>query len=259
MTKWFTFIPDDGTPVFDSRNFKLFIKKIHRPLMPPVSTNQIKAGNRAGAYLQQNTFEPYEIEVEILLMSDTDELLRKDLRALALALYRNKSGNLTFSDERDVFLKARVSGGFELDNFAAMGEGSLTFLIGDPFAYKITETQIAVPAGAAEQLVFIDGYRTFPRFQFTPKPAAISTIRIDNATTGKMMLLTADTAVFYDQTPYIIDHEKNLVYRWSNGERMMKWVDITSDFFPLEKGENRLTFTNPTTYEVVINFRDRFL
>ena len=201
MTKWFTFIPDDGTPVFDSRNFNLFIKKIHRPLMPPVSTNQIKAGNRAGAYLQQNTFEPYEIEVEIILMSDTDGLLRKDLRALALALYRNKSGSLTFSDEQDVFIKARVSGGFELDNFAAMGEGSLTFLIGDPFAYKKTETEFIIPPGAATAEVFVDGYKVFPKITFTPNPASISTFRVDNTTTGKMMLLTAGAAVFTIKRP----------------------------------------------------------
>ena len=39
----------------------------------------------------------------------------------------------------------------------------------------------------------------------------------------------------------------------------MKWVDLASDFFPLEKGTNLLTFTNPTAYTVKINFNDRYL
>lgn len=254
MTKYFLWSNDAGM-AFDSRNYPtLFINKITRPLMPDISTTQIKAGKRAGSYLQKNSLESYEIVIDITFLSDNDEDLRKDLRGLAKALYSDRNGKLTLSDELDIYVNCKLTGNYDFDNYASMAEGSLTFILSDPFGYKTTESNTLF-VGQSANLV-VNGYPIYPRFRMVPA-TNMGTIRIDNITTGKFFLLTG---TFVASTAYIFDCEKNIFYRESDGLRMMTAVDLASDFFSLETGINTIVITNPTSgVSMRAYYRDRYL
>lgn len=254
MTKWFTFTNERGT--FDTRNFHIYINKIKRPLMPPLKTPTIEVGQMAGAWAQKSSFGTYEITIDLMLYSDTDALLRKDLRTMALSIFAFKAGKLTLSDEQDVYVNAVLTDKFDFDNFSAIGEGSLTFLIADPFAYKLTELNPLIDDVAKKITVTVDGYDTFPRFRIYPTGAQ-SSIKITNETTGKYLLLEGTMAT---GVVLIADHKKNLVYEEANLARRMTLVNMASDFFPLVKGSNTISYTATTNaMSIRMFYTERYL
>jgi predicted phage tail component-like protein len=253
--KSFSFETSGG--LFDSRDMNIFINKIERPLLPPITQQALTVGTKAGAYLLQSKMEPRTIRVTITLMSATTERnLREDFRYLAWLLYKDQGeGNLIFSDEPDVFYKATLTGESNFSTLAAMGEGTLEFIIADPFGYAVqgktyttTNRKIVVNEGTAQ---------TWPLIRVRPS-VDITRINIVNETNDKNISLKGEFAA---GTPVVIDNNRNLIYLEPTADSAMHFLEISSRFFPLEVGENSIfsEFNYENQVEIEIVYRERFL
>lgn len=160
MTKYFTWETENFT--FDSRTLPVFINKIERPLMPPIETPIRTIGTRAGAYVEENRLGVLEITIDLTLMSENTAQHRKQIRELAQNLFFEREGKLIISDEPDRFYKAQISGKFDLDSFAAMGETSISFICGEPFAYNTTENNQLLTSN--ENLLLYDDIQTLDKW-----------------------------------------------------------------------------------------------
>ena len=222
----------------DSRDYFDFINYIHRPYMPPVEVLSVKVPNRAGAIAtKKNDIGIREIKVGITLMGLNDADLRTKVRELSQFLIYKEDQDLYFSDEVNRVYKARfVGGGEKLEEVAAMGEGEITFICFNPFAFSNAEkTQ---NSGTAQEFVLSNNgsVEAFPVFRFVPS-ADVPFIKIKNLTTGKTFLYNAGWST---GNPFIVDMNINRVYLETTGVNYMKDITLDSDFWSLAIGNNTI-------------------
>lgn len=253
--KYFEFKTSTGT--FNSNDFGILINKIERPLLPPISTQSLVVGKRAGAYLLASVLEPLIITVDITMMANqTDQELRENVRELAGILFvDNGKGELTFSDEPNRFYKAQLTADSDLESVASMGEGTLQFMMGEPYAFSTTEKTATISTSTT---VINNGtIPTYPYFRLTTG-VEVYDIFLSNDTTGESMLLLGALA---PNLPIIIDHERNLIYSENTGTGLMHLLDLNSDFFALQKGSNIITLGQNYGGQVTLEmfYRERFL
>lgn len=244
--------------IFDSRELNILINKIHRSATPPIKTPQLEVGTKAGAYTLQNKLSPKVIAIDITLMSLNDTELRSDIRTLAGILYRDKGeGNLFLSDEIDKFYKVKLTGDTDIEAAAAMGEITLEFIAGDPYAYSAIEKKITVNSDS--EYIHNGGTApTYPIIRLTTQYAQHSHIYQIFETEKKIELYHEDTI---PAGTYIIDHEKNLIYPEGVNDSRMHYLTLESDFFALETGTNTFKLFGGQTGNITaeIFFRERYL
>lgn len=253
--KYFEFTTSAGT--FNSKDFGILINKIERPLLPPISTQSLVVGKKAGAYLLANVLEPLVITVDITIMnSETDQELRESIRQLASILFvDNGKGELLFSDEPNRFYKAQLTADSDLESVASMGEGTLQFLMGEPYAFSVTEKSATISTSTT---VSNNGtIETYPYFRLTTG-IEIYDFYLKNDTTGENILLLGAIA---PNLPIIIDHERNLIYSENTNTGLMHLLDLNSDFFALKKGSNKISLGQNYSGQVSLQmfYRERFL
>jgi predicted phage tail component-like protein len=253
--KYFTFKSSTGT--FNSKSFGILINKIERPLLPPISTQSLVVGKRAGAYLMASVLDPLIITVDITLMnSQTDQELREDIREIAGVLFTdNGKGELIFSDEPNLYYKAQLTADSDLENLASMGEGTLQFIMGEPYAFSTTEKTATISTSATVQN---NGtLPTYPYFRLTTG-VEVYDLNLINETTGEQIILTGAIA---PNNPIVIDHDKSLVYAENTQLGLMHLVALESDFFALKRGFNKITLAQNYSGQVSLEmfYRERYL
>jgi predicted phage tail component-like protein len=233
------------------------INKITRSILPPLEIPSVRIPKRAGAIGLETEIGIREIVVDITMVADTDAQLKARVKELASWFYQTVDRQLEFSDDPTVFINARLSGATDFNEIARLGEGRLVFICHDPFYYSKTEISLLVGSPANERIFLNLGtFRTFPTLRILPHGAPTN-VRITNHRNNQHILL--NTTVNWQLL--ISEHANNTIYQDSNKQRMFNHLDITSDFFPLEVGENRITVSNTQniTTDVRLVYRERFL
>ena len=226
----------------DSRNYIDFIESIDRNWLPPMTVPSYKVPNRAGEVsLKRNEIDPQDFRIKIHLYALNNTDLRTKVRNLANFLVYSEDKQLIFSDEINRYYLARINTtATSLEEIAATGSGTLVFTAFDPFAYNISESTAAF-GGAQEITVVNNGTApTFPRIRMVAAEA-IDYFKIINVTTGKFSHLQKPLAAW---TELIMDSSENRVYQQSLFTNWIADLTLDSEFFPLEKGANRLRVEN---------------
>lgn len=222
----------------DSRDFFDFINYINRPFIPPIEVLSVKVPNRAGAIsTKKNDIGIVEIKIGVTLMGLNDGDLRTKVRALSQFLIYNEDQDFYFSDEVNRIYKARfVGGGEKLEEVAAMGEGELTFICFNPFAYSNAEK--SQNTGTAQEFVLTNNgsVEAYPVFRIVPS-ANVPFIKVKNVTTGKSFLFNA---TWNASTPFMLDMNINRVYHELTGVNYMRDITLDSDFWSLVLGNNTI-------------------
>jgi len=219
----------------DSRTYFSFTNSIARPFLPPIVVPSVQIPNKAGAIaLKRNDIGVREITIGVTLFGLNNGDLRTKIRNLADFLVYEEDKDLYFSDEVNRVYKARYSGNAELEELVAMGEGSLTFICYDPFAYSNAKTTLQF--GTAQELTVTNegSLETYPFFRVVV-PVDVPLLKIRNMTTGKNLLYNS---TLYGLNPLIVDMASNAVYHDTTKENLMRNVTLDSNFWSLAKGNN---------------------
>jgi len=214
---------------------------INRAFLPPVSVPTIKIPRKAGEVsLLRNEIGIQEIKIGVTIMGVSHVDIRARVRALSAFLIKETDKPLIFSDEIDKKYLARFNqSGNDLEELAYMGTGELTFSCFDPYAYSLTEkTQLIV--GAQMDFVNTGTVAVFPKIRVIPTVQS-TFIKITNVTTGKFLTYNA---VWPALDALIFDTKTNRVYKEADNVNFIKYLTLSSEFFPLELGVNSLKIEN---------------
>lgn len=147
----------------------VLVKNIKTSILPPVSQNTVKIRGRAGSYDYGNTLGDREITLDIVIEASTPAELRSRVRELATWMYYEEPKELILLDEPDKYYMAKVTGDTDLSQMLSVGEGSISFICTDPYAYSVNETVVDFnPTDDTPVPVINNGNTsTFPKFEFT--------------------------------------------------------------------------------------------
>ncbi|USK72606.1 distal tail protein Dit [Peribacillus asahii] len=144
------------TDVFD-------LKKVYRSILPPRDISIIDVPAKHGAYFTGTRYGTRKIELDVAVRKDTPENFMATIRSLAFALDVDEPSDLVISDEPDKVYYAILSDDTEIDQIFSRGEGKLTFLCPDPFAYSLTPKSLT-PVDGLFTFVNDGTTTTFPIF-----------------------------------------------------------------------------------------------
>lgn len=129
------------------------VRNIRRDILPPVQPQMVKFGGKHGTYYFGHTYGERTILIDVVLAETSYQSLRERVRNLAAWLRPDDVRRLVFSDEPDKYYKAVLSGSTALEQLVAEGEGTLSFLCPDPFAYAITPQEINLLNEGSQSIV----------------------------------------------------------------------------------------------------------
>lgn len=111
--------------------------------MPPREVTMLDIPSRHGAYFTGARYGVRKIDIDVTVLADTPTAYMDTLRFLALCMDIEEPTELLISDEPDKQYFAILSGDTDMTNkLMTIGDGTLTFLCADPFAYSITDKTI---------------------------------------------------------------------------------------------------------------------
>lgn len=221
-----------------------WINSISRGYLPPITVPSFKVPNKPGAVaLKKNEIDVREIEIDITLWANDDSDLRVKTRALADFLIYSEDKLLYFSDEPGMVYYARFNNdNTNLEELAAIGEGTLNFTCFDPFAYRQYETNHLI-SGVESAFINNGSGSAFPRIRVVP--TVLQTyVTVRNVTTNKSITYNATLNAWTNIL--IIDTKTNQSYIEQTGENVIKNISLDSDFFELIPGENIIKIENGT-------------
>lgn len=164
----------------------LLIRKIKRPLMPPIEAILESVPGRPGAYDFGTETDVKIYEIEVTMIANTEAERQARGRELATWLQQKELKELRLSDEPGVFYMARLTGSTDLESVVQDQDFTITFVCPDSYANgdPVTVTGSGTPVYIQPQ----GNIETFPRIKLTVT-AATSYIFIRNTTTGKYIQL----------------------------------------------------------------------
>ena len=116
----------------------LLINKIHRPFLIGKEVQTVTVPGRRGTIPLARRSKEKEIKIDVTIMARHDVDLWQKAEWLAAWLDQPEEAPLTFNDEPDRYYMATYAGdGSTVEQFAAMGSGTITFLISDPYKYGL--------------------------------------------------------------------------------------------------------------------------
>lgn len=220
-----------------------FTKAIRRQMIAPITTDVKAIRGKGGGIAQKSNLGIRIIEIDVTLMRQNDTDLRTFVESIIIPwLYTEDDKKITFSDEPSRIYYGKLTGNTDLADFLGMGEITLTFICADPYKYNNTEKSILFtsPSVGATTIFANDGTAlTYPKIRVVPT-GAITWVKFTNQTTGKHVLLHNIGGVLDAWKVVIVDTALNKVYDDSNGTRRDNIFDLSSDYFPLVKGNNTL-------------------
>ncbi|QGG47657.1 distal tail protein Dit [Heliorestis convoluta] len=230
----------------DSTDF-LIENKVRHSLLPQLEKRTLTVAGRPGFYDFGSRLGGREIQVDVTIKESSSLMLRQKARDIASWLYHQEVKPLLFSDEPDKHYFARVDGKTDIDEIVGLGQGTITFLCPDPFAYGAIKT---VPLHAGP-ITNEGSYDTYPviTLQFQQ---ATSQLRIRSG--DKQVLLVHP---FQQGQELVVDHNRAVVKL--NDLRIMNSLYLSSEFFPIYKGDNWITLEPANIATATVQFREKWL
>lgn len=118
----------------------VLVNKLTNSLLPEVTQKTIKVPGRWGLYDFGNEVGVREIEMEYTIVASDSVDLRAKAREFANWLYYDEAKPLIIMEEPDKTYYAKVTGNTEVDEILRLGQGTVTFICYDPFAYGDEKT-----------------------------------------------------------------------------------------------------------------------
>lgn len=161
------------------------VNDIRDSLLPTVSQNTLKVKSRDGLVDYGNEIDARQIEMDITILASDEADLRSKAREFGEWLYTEEAVELEILTEPDVYYKAKITGESTLNEVLNVGQGTITFICTDPFAYGETRTMGIIPTSLnlPTPISNYGGLKSYPKFsfQFTQSVTNFS-IRIGNET-----------------------------------------------------------------------------
>ncbi|WP_202078282.1 distal tail protein Dit [Caldalkalibacillus salinus] len=118
----------------------LFVTNVARPLLPTVTSKTMTIPEGQGVLYFGYQYEPLELIVDIAFEGEKASDVQGVRRELADWLSPEEGLQaLIFDDEPDKKYKAVLNDTSELEQIVTMGQGTLQFLIPEPFAYAVED------------------------------------------------------------------------------------------------------------------------
>lgn len=245
----------------NSNDMGVFARRTRHSILPPMLSRTIQVPKRPGLWYIRTDLGPRWIQVDIAVLADSPEDLRQKVRALASWLNPAKGPQaLSFDNEPDKTYYAVLDEGggggsgsqaTDITQLVTLGQGTLTFLCPDPYAYG-AETSVAFVSDTATPNV--DGTaETWPRIEVT-FTATATQFSVTHTQTGRAVILDN---VFNAGDTLVIDCAKQLVQ--VNGVASMASLDLASDFFTLTPGSQTLQISPTGVCSATVYWTPRWL
>jgi predicted phage tail component-like protein len=216
---------------------------IRREMIAPITTDVKAIRGKGGGIAQKSYLGIRMIEIDVTLLRQNNADLRSFVENTVIPwLYTEDDKKITFSDEPNRIYYGKLTGNTDIDELLGMGEVTLTFLCADSLKYNTVEKSIlftAPSAGATTVFTNAGTAPTYPKIRIVPT-GAITWVKFTNQTTGKFILLHNIGGVLDAWKVVIVDSALNKVYDDAGGTRRDSILDLSSDYFPLVKGDNTL-------------------
>jgi predicted phage tail component-like protein len=130
----------------DSRDFKIKVLNVKRPLLPEIKDHYEEIPGRHGAYLYPRPYGDRVIKIDCAVKAATVQERTELAQKIAAWLHTPTRQILTFEDEPNVFYLAKVNEQPDPDMIALIGSFTFSFRC-DPFKYaRDTREEIIDPA-----------------------------------------------------------------------------------------------------------------
>jgi predicted phage tail component-like protein len=238
---------------------------IRRQMLAPIESEIKTIRGKGGGIALKSFLGVREIEIDVTLLRTNNTDLRSYVENTVVPwLYTDIEKNLIFTDEPERIYKAKLISDTEIEDFLGMGEVTLKFICADPFKYRDWEKTFFAGTAITNAGVFTvlnEGTApVYPKIRIVPT-VAVTWIKLTNQTTGKMMLLHNTQGALDAWDTIIVDCNLNRIYDEANGTRRDYILDLTSDYFPLVKGNNNLIFeanVTPNNVSARVIYTERY-
>lgn len=238
---------------------------IRRQMIAPIESDIKTIKGKGGGIAQKSYLGIREIEVDVTLLRQNNTDLRSYIETTIVPwLFTDTDKKIIFSDEPSRIYYGRLVGDTSIEDFLGMGEITLTFVCADPFKYRDYEQTFFAGTTITNAGAFIVNNAgtapTYPKIRIVPT-VAVTWIKITNQTTGKIMLLHNVGGVLDAWKTIIVDCNLNRIYDETGGTRRDYILDLTSDYFPLAKGDNSLLFeanVTPNNVSARVIYTERY-
>jgi predicted phage tail component-like protein len=141
-----------------------YIQNINRSVLPPRDISLLDVPARHGAYFTGARYGARRIDIDVTVVASTPTGYMETLRFLAFCLDVEEPSELFISDEPNKHNFAILSGSTDLVNsLMTVGEGTLSFLCPDPFAYA-NDSKVITPVSRLFTFKNEGTTTTFPKF-----------------------------------------------------------------------------------------------
>lgn len=237
---------------------------IRRQMIAPIETDIKVIRGKGGGIAQKSFLGIREIEIDVTIMRTNNTDLRTFVENTIIPwLYTEDDKKLIFSDEPSRIYYGKLSGDTEIEDFLGMGEVTLKFICADPFKYRDFEQTFFAGTSVTASAFTVNNAGTaptYPKIRIVPT-VAVTWIKITNQTTGKVMLLHNIGGAIDAWKTIIVDCNLNRIYDETGGTRRDYILDLTSDYFPLAKGNNSLLFeanVTPNNVSARVIYTERY-
>ncbi len=204
----------------NQRRSYLTVTSKKRPAYPPITRNLLKIPSRLGEVPQSTTIEAKVLQVDISIMGSDMGDLQKVKEDLAAWLVTKDPEELIFDDEPDRIYYAYVSEGFDPEEIATIGKGTITFICPDSQKIGINERVVPFNSDGSVTTQISGTAEAFPILRATfNQQSTFFNVVVDNK----------EDYVLIGQPETV---EQTLVHGWQdvlylNGETMTGWANGT--------------------------------
>ena len=211
---------------FGGRNLTSLVQvfSVTRPVSPERRYDKTEVPGRDGVLVSSDSYEPYEVDVSVMLRADTALSVEEARRQLSSALNGCVQGLLVLPGSEGVAYEAMFTGGAELKRIEQYPTAKLTFLVTDPVGRGRTR-KLSVAAGSSAIANVLGTAKTWP--VVTATPAGGSSWTLTDVAGGKRVRVDS---TFTGAQKVVLDMGR------VNGADHP--VSLDSDFFPLEPGRH---------------------
>jgi predicted phage tail component-like protein len=227
------------------------VNRIKQDMLPDITHRNVSVPDRIGALDVGIDIGMRQFDVEVTLSEDSTESLFKKVEKLSGWLIDNELHEFIDDNNPDCTYMVRLVGTASLERIASYGEGTLSFVAPNPLAKgKYRELSFS---GSTLKAHNYGNYKTGPEVvvNFTGNS---SDFKILNTRTGDYVRVIHS---FSAGDELVIDTNKAKIS--INGQPRMAQLDLMSDFFKLEIGENVLESDMTGVADVSVRYYDRLI
>ncbi|QQE80936.1 distal tail protein Dit [Alicyclobacillus sp. SO9] len=226
-----------------SSNYNVTATDTITGILPPLKGRTISVPNRPGAWYIRTDLGPRWIKVKVAITETSNTSLRTQIRQIAQWLSTvNGPQTLVFDNEPGLTYYAVLDAGMstgagtqstDIKQLVTLGQGELTFMCVDPFAYG-TQESLAFASDSASPNV-TGTYETWPTIDVTFTGGATDF----KVSLGRLYVLV--NHIFVAGDTLTVDCSKQEIQ--INGVSAMADLGLSSNFFALQPGAQTLSIT----------------